>query len=410
MNRSASSSCPWTTDLPRARVRPFHRGRRLDHRAAERDRRPLRRHAAAAAPLRLYPRTHARAVRARTVAIRCAGLARLPALAKSCRRTIRPRYRDAATAHNAFTLFELDAARRTRACAAPQGVGRHAERRADGAAAARAGCAGARRDIREAQPHELAVASIMNLREAHGEDTARTFGQFLSSFRVSHPVPAKASRSADCRARRASPPPRASSAKSFIWSTLSRWPSTASSDGSERAQERMRRLREELSGRRRRLVAQRQRVCGARRERVAAPLYIRGVPTGPLSPIVVAVTTAGDTLCAGVPIDDRPHSPATTSTNFGLALAAPAGSPAMTRLPSRGPARGRRPRRGAARAGLRRRRRPTPAALETPLRGRRVARLALDRATEDRILALSTRSTSARRRCTMCWRRRRPRA
>jgi hypothetical protein len=31
-----------------------------------------------------------------------------------------------------------------------------------------------------------------------------------------------------------------------------------------------------------------------------APLYVRGVPTGPLSPIVVAVTTSGDTLCAGV--------------------------------------------------------------------------------------------------------------
>ena len=31
-----------------------------------------------------------------------------------------------------------------------------------------------------------------------------------------------------------------------------------------------------------------------------APRYIRGVPTGPASPIVVAVTTSGDSLCAGV--------------------------------------------------------------------------------------------------------------
>jgi hypothetical protein len=30
------------------------------------------------------------------------------------------------------------------------------------------------------------------------------------------------------------------------------------------------------------------------------PLYIRGVPTGPLAPLVVAVTTVGDMLYAGV--------------------------------------------------------------------------------------------------------------
>jgi hypothetical protein len=32
----------------------------------------------------------------------------------------------------------------------------------------------------------------------------------------------------------------------------------------------------------------------------SAPTYIRGVPTGPASPIVVAVTTSGNTLCAGI--------------------------------------------------------------------------------------------------------------
>jgi hypothetical protein len=33
---------------------------------------------------------------------------------------------------------------------------------------------------------------------------------------------------------------------------------------------------------------------------VPAPLYVRGVPTGPLSPIVLAVTTSADGLCAGI--------------------------------------------------------------------------------------------------------------
>ena len=31
-----------------------------------------------------------------------------------------------------------------------------------------------------------------------------------------------------------------------------------------------------------------------------APRYIRGVPTGPASPIAVAISTSGDSLCAGV--------------------------------------------------------------------------------------------------------------
>jgi hypothetical protein len=38
--------------------------------------------------------------------------------------------------------------------------------------------------------HELAVASIVNLRRDFGYDANATFGQFLSSFRISHPLPA----------------------------------------------------------------------------------------------------------------------------------------------------------------------------------------------------------------------------
>jgi hypothetical protein len=32
----------------------------------------------------------------------------------------------------------------------------------------------------------------------------------------------------------------------------------------------------------------------------ASPLYVRGVPTGPLSPVVVAVTTSGARMCMGI--------------------------------------------------------------------------------------------------------------
>ena len=40
-----------------------------------------------------------------------------------------------------------------------------------------------------ARRHELAVASIVNLRRGFESDPSDTFGQFLASLRISHPVP-----------------------------------------------------------------------------------------------------------------------------------------------------------------------------------------------------------------------------
>ena len=42
---------------------------------------------------------------------------------------------------------------------------------------------------RERRRNELAIASIMNLRREFDYGSAAAFGQFLSSFRVSHRVP-----------------------------------------------------------------------------------------------------------------------------------------------------------------------------------------------------------------------------
>ena len=41
----------------------------------------------------------------------------------------------------------------------------------------------------ERRRRELAVASIVNARDDFGADPRRTFGQFLASFRIAHPVP-----------------------------------------------------------------------------------------------------------------------------------------------------------------------------------------------------------------------------
>ena len=134
--------------LPRRCLRPFHRRRRFD-RSVERDRRPLRRQAgtgpvfaiSAHAPAAL--RASPAALRARPCAAAGDGVELPqddpPALPRDRRRLQR--------------IHVLHARRGAVHGSAPCGqrLGRHAERRADRAAAARAGCAGARSRSGEAQ-------------------------------------------------------------------------------------------------------------------------------------------------------------------------------------------------------------------------------------------------------------------
>ena len=103
--------------FPRTRVRPFHRRRRLDRRAAERHRRSLRRS------------TDAEHGNASLSAYACASVSAPPAgdssadspgfrrLAASCRRTIRPRYESMEDGHNAFTFFVARRLRSPSRCA-----------------------------------------------------------------------------------------------------------------------------------------------------------------------------------------------------------------------------------------------------------------------------------------------------
>jgi hypothetical protein len=110
------------------------------------------------------------------------------AMTASCRRSIRPRYAPGADARNGFvhrriepsefgalvrtakawgvTLNDLLIAILLRALEPFAGERPPGERR-----------------------RELAVASIVNLRRDFGYDVNTTFGQFLSSFRVAHPLP-----------------------------------------------------------------------------------------------------------------------------------------------------------------------------------------------------------------------------
>jgi hypothetical protein len=228
------------------------------------------------------------------------GLARLPALVRSARSTARPRYREVTDGYNGYALFSMNAAHyaKLRAAAKAWGVTLNDELLAllllalDPLA-----------PDRQQAPRRraLAVASIMNLRNEYGDAGRAAFGQFLGSLRVAHPVPAGATLEQVARDVHAetekvkrhklylqtllamryvgavwpmlSAKQRAGFyAKSYpIWAGVSMlnvnalWPRTSASHAED-----------------------------------PPPLYIRGVPTGPLAPLVVAVTTVGDMLYAGV--------------------------------------------------------------------------------------------------------------
>jgi hypothetical protein len=246
------------------------------------------------APFSRYPRTHRRLFAQHPLRF-VRGLARLPAMASSCRRTIRPRYRAIDDGYNAFTFFTLDEAEYS-------GLRRAAKawsvtlNDALIALLLLAQDAQSPRD-RTKRRHELAVASIMNLRDAHGEDSRTTFGQFLSSFRVSHPVAPDTTLAEIARDVNAATT-RVKRERLYL--------TTLAAIAVDRVIGRFR-TREQRMG-----VYAKSYPVGAgvsslnvnalwrTADGEGAPTYIRGVPTGPASPIVVAVTTSGGTLCAGI--------------------------------------------------------------------------------------------------------------
>jgi hypothetical protein len=117
------------------------------------------------------------------------GLPSIPALVASFRRAYRPRYPHGDDTQNAFAQFRVERA------------GFEALRRAAKTWGATVNdvllaiilhtlspYTEARRDA--GRRNEIAVAAIVNIRGECGDDARAAFGQFLSSFLVSHPVPA----------------------------------------------------------------------------------------------------------------------------------------------------------------------------------------------------------------------------
>jgi hypothetical protein len=247
-----------------------------------------------AMPLRRYPPTHARLFARHPLAF-LRGFARFPALAASCRRTIRPRYRDIADGYNAFLLFPLgeDDYRALRAAAKRFGVTLNDALMAlllmaqDAAAPAR--------DARKRR-HELAVASIINLRSAHGDDAHDTFGQYLGSFRVSHPMPPGAAL-ADVAAAVHRATRRVKRERLYL--------ATLFAMAVDRQLGRLQTAKQRMG------IYAKNYPVGAGvsaldvdaswRDGASKPrVYLRGVPTGPLSPLVAAVTTCAGRMYIGL--------------------------------------------------------------------------------------------------------------
>ncbi len=146
--------------------------------------------------------------------------------------------------------------------------------------------------------HELAVASIVNVRHDFGYDAMTTFGQFLSSFRVAHPLPPGTELrqlARDIHAETA----RIKDERLYLQTLLAiaaigavwRFLSPAQRQGFHAKHYPVWGAISMMN-----VDAQWQEAGGE----VPPPEYLRAVSTGPLAPLVVAATTSAGVLHAGI--------------------------------------------------------------------------------------------------------------
>lgn len=246
-------------------------------------------------PQVLYPRTPPRAVLRNALAI-VRGAGRIPSMVASLRSTLRPRLTNPADGYNGYASFRL-APREFQALLATTkqwGVTLN-----DMLLAllllALDPMTRERRD--EPRRKQLAVASIMNLRRDLAGDARTTFGQFLGSFRVSHPVPSGISLkdlAQDVHRDTSRIKSRrlylhillAMRMNGWLWRLYSR----------PQQQKLYAKSYPVWAG----VTTVNVNALWERKPGSDPPEYFRGVSTGPLSPLVVAVTTSGDTLHAGI--------------------------------------------------------------------------------------------------------------
>jgi hypothetical protein len=261
---------------------------------------------AALQPLEMYPATY-RSLLLRHPLWVLQGLTGLPRMVASARRSFRPRYGSAGDQYNAFKLFSLG-----------PGVldGLRGASKAWGvtfndllmASVLQALAPLAPERARQPRRRELAVASIVNIRDDFGPAARAALSPFLASFRVSHPVPAGIGLRELVRAVHAETA-RVKAKRADLVSLLAlgvsglMWPFLS-------LRQRARffiKYHPAWAG----ITTLNVNTLWGRRDGRDAPFdYIRAVPTGPLCPMVFAVTTVRDVLHVGVSYRTAAFSPA----------------------------------------------------------------------------------------------------
>jgi hypothetical protein len=254
--------------------------------------------AAAAAPWtpRLYPHTYTRLFR-RHAGDLLRGLRRVPALAASCRRSLRAPCHAGADASNGFMAQRIDAAGVAALVRAARQWG--VTRNDLFLAMLLLALAAVRPQRSMAQRrHELGVAAIVNVRGEFEADATDTFGQFLASLRVSHPVPPGTTLRELAQAIHADTT-RIKTEKLYLQTLLAL--------GAVGIAWRLLRV-----DRRPGFLAKHYPLWAGvtglyvdglwppARGSGPLPEYLRAVPTGPLAPVVFAITTFGSVMQLGI--------------------------------------------------------------------------------------------------------------
>jgi hypothetical protein len=245
---------------------------------------------------RRYPRTYSRLF-LRNLGYALRGLKRLPSMAASCRRSCRAPCRTDRAATNAFLSFRVEPSE----FAALLGAAKDWGVTFNDLCLAMLLQALARvvpRRHSTGRRYELGVASIVNLRDGFESDPSDTFGQFLASLRVSHPVSPGIELRELATAVHARTE-RAKKEKLYLQTLLGlAWTGLA--------------WRFLTPERRRRFFAKHYAIWAGMTSlnidplwRIAPgsgapPEYTRAVPTGPLAPMVFAITTFRGAMHLGV--------------------------------------------------------------------------------------------------------------
>lgn len=248
------------------------------------------------APLARYPPTYGRMF-LRQVRTFAKGLSQLSAVAAACKRSCRPPMRDPDDCATAFIRFRLDRPEcdRLSRAASAWNVTQN-----DLFLAVLLMSLAPLADARKTEPHrrEIAVASIVNIRRDFGPGLEAAFGPILASFRVSHDVPDTITLRDLVRIVNAETI-RIKRGKLYLQTLLA-----LALAGLE--------WRFLSPRRRRRFFAKHYPVWAGTtplnvtalwqngRDDVDAPDYVRAVPTGPIAPIALAITTAGHRIDVGL--------------------------------------------------------------------------------------------------------------